>query len=419
MWGVDGWSADSGLTVREHCSVIGARRYHIDTQSGPRRDVKTGGARSTAAAAEVVARGFADVRSKPEIWDRPCDWIPIPGREMVHAASGERRPLDRDLFQTGQLGSIPDPKHVDEVRSLLADTIPDPEVRRYLMLAMGTALTGKPGRQVLILFTGPTGAGKSTLAEAFFAAFGSYGRILEPTIVAAPERNGPTVYTVQSAIAELRGGRLVYAGDLPRGATFTTGFKALAADSKMKGRDGMKQVDVDRTFLIVACANEPPDMGGDVALPRRIVYIPVPVGRDTGTTEFVAEGSPKADPKVIDRLKGALLPAFVSELLRAARQARRDGMPDVPEACLAIASTQSEVPPIDEFLLTILKRERDGEVDREVVLNAVAAFCEESHVRFPGPKGVTRRVFSVLGGQSRRKMTKGESAWIYTGVAWR
>ena len=78
---------------------------------------------------------------------------------------------------------------VKQVRAFLAQVLPIPRVRKYVLKVMASMLSGKTGEEKFHIWTGCGGNGKSKIIELFEAAFGDYCGKMPVTVLTRPRGN--------------------------------------------------------------------------------------------------------------------------------------------------------------------------------------------------------------------------------------
>jgi putative DNA primase/helicase len=176
----------------------------------------------------------------------------------------------------------------------LADILPDPEVREFVRLYLGCCLTGDTSVQMLPVFWGSGGNGKTTLVETVFHVLGADYSMKgkKDLLIQKTTSDHPT------SLARLHGKRFVACVESGQGSKLDeTLVKELTGSDTISARF-MRQDEwqFETTHKIVLATNNKPEIHGmDPAIWRRVALVPFLV-------EFLP-GDPKRDGKMGDKLK--------------------------------------------------------------------------------------------------------------------
>ena len=159
-------------------------------------------------------------------------------------------------------------------RHFLATVLPDPEVREFLLRALGYTLTGDVREQVIIIGTGRGSNGKSVLVDTIRTLMGDYAQAGDPDLIMAKDAAHPT------GQARLQGARFVVVSesdDHRRLAEATV--KRLTGSDQLVARymrqDFFEFTPSHKLWLVTN--HKPKVSGTDHAIWRRIRLIPFDV----------------------------------------------------------------------------------------------------------------------------------------------
>jgi putative DNA primase/helicase len=156
-------------------------------------------------------------------------------------------------------------------------TLEDQSMAEYIRCTLGMALFGFMARELLFMYVGPTGSGKSTLIEIISEALSTDVLHVLSGDIFTPDGLKP------NQIADLKGMRLAIINELPdakasRGrATVDAGaFKSLLTNGTVSGRQLFQRTVVYKTTAsFIATTNHALEIpGGDPAVKRRGIVVP-------------------------------------------------------------------------------------------------------------------------------------------------
>ncbi len=154
---------------------------------------------------------------------------------ILDLRSGELRPHDPGEFHTKVTRAAYDPTAVSEVWQKYLDTsLPDVEVRDFLMRYLGLGLVGEVLEHKLVFATGAGRNGKGVLYECVMHAMGDYATTGAEGLLerAKSNANGPS-----PSLADLRGVRLAVLSETEEGARFAPALmKRLTGGDPIKAR---------------------------------------------------------------------------------------------------------------------------------------------------------------------------------------
>lgn len=294
VWTGRRWAWDTAGLVREHVRAVARTTPDSDGWRAHRRRVL-----SAAGVAGVLALAATDpavVAPLPSLDADP--WaLNTPGG-VVDLRTGVLRPPDpAGVLHTRSTTATPSDSYTgSRFERFLADTFPDPALRRYVRLLAGISALGVVREQILPFAFGVGANGKSTLLEALMHAFGVGDQGY--AIAAAAEMLMIRRHTEHPAeLAQLAGARLVVCSELDEGQRF-----AEARVKLLTGRDSINArfmrgnpftFTPSHTLWLVG-NHRPAARTGGMAFWRRVKLIPfshiVPADkRDSALPDALAE----------------------------------------------------------------------------------------------------------------------------------
>ncbi len=250
---------------------------------------------------------------------------------------------------------------------------PNEEVRKFIQIYHGLALTGQTGQQCFIYSYGTGANGKSTFMEAMGALFGPYSDLLNAeSLTGAGQRRGDQA---TPDFAELPGVRYLRISELPRGEPLKEALvKALTGGEEIKARHLNKGFfKYQPVFKAVMSGNDLPSIGGvDNGIWRRVklvvwsVMIPEDERRPMEDVlgEFEAERS-----------------GILNWLLEGLHLFMKEGLRTPAEVAAATASYREEMDPIGAFAAACIEEAEGHFETARKVYEAFVAWCEANSVR--------------------------------------
>lgn len=208
----------------------------------------------------------------------------------------------------------------EEWEAFLDDvTCGDPGLKGFLQQVAGMAAIGKVLTETAIFLIGGGRNGKSTWLNAVAAALGSYSRTMDISVMTTVQQNRGT------AFAELKGRRLVYAGELEQGARLSVStLKQLCSTDKIEGQRKYRDpAEFTPSHTLIMCSNYLPRVGADdVGCWRRIQVVPF-------NADFTGKKEVKNYASVlVERAGGAILQWIVEGAMLFLRNGGRLHIPD-------------------------------------------------------------------------------------------
>ena len=178
----------------------------------------------------------------------------------------------------------------------LATFLPDPEVRRQVQRDLGVSLVGADLEEILPIWFGGGGNGKSTTLRVFRELLGDYAKMAAPRLlIQSKYERHPT------ELADLCGARLVFSVEIGSGSRLDEErVKALTGGESVRARFMRQDLfEFPRTWTITLVCNHKPEIrGSDAGIWRRIRLVPWTVAlpreqqrpQDEVVRELLAEG---------------------------------------------------------------------------------------------------------------------------------
>jgi len=269
---------------------------------------------------------------------------------------------------------------------VLAEVVPDEEVRSYLQRAVGYSLTGDTREQCLFILEGSGANGKSVFLETASTLLGDYAVHTDPSTFMDGRGRG-----VRSDLARLCGARLVVGAEIERGARFAevllkqmTGGDKIVASYLYKN-----EFEFRPSFKVWLGANALPEiLGTDHAVWRRVRRVPFPVKIE------------RPDKTLPGKLRKEL-PGILNWAVAGCLAWQRDGL-GVPEAIrTATQEYRYSQDSVRLFLQEECRLDDEARVNPTALRGAYEAFCKRRGLHAVDPRAF---VVSLEGhGLSRHK----------------
>lgn len=321
----------------------------------------------------------------------------------VDLRTGERRAHDRAdlLTKISPVEHDPDatcPRWHKFLEQIMAG---DPEMIRFLQVAVGYTLTGHTIEQCLFMPIGNGANGKTTFEEIIGALAGDYATKTDASTFMA---RGAAAGAPRSDVARLRGARYVHAAEIEQGAQFAevfikqaTGGDTLVARPLFKG-----EFEFRPQFTVWIAANHEPNIRGtDHAIWRRIRKVPF----DVKIT--------KPDKRLPERLR-AELPGILNWALEGAAAWHRDGLPlptAVRDATQDYRATQDTV---GQFIDSCCQLAPAATISPTHLYSSYADYCTDEGAE-PLPRPQFKKALEARG-LDQQKRAKGIRRWAGIGI---
>jgi len=226
-------------------------------------------------------------RSMPEItaynaeFDRHPDMLNVQncivdlktGNKIDHSPEFKMRQIANVDYDPGAKSKKWD-KFLDEI------TCSDPELKEYLQLITGYALTGSTKEQVFFIFVGNGANGKSTYLNLFTSILGDYAKNTPTKTLMAKGYQG-----INTDEARLNGARLVAGSEANKGQKLDEAkIKKMTGGDTITARFLRKDfVEFQAEFKLFMAVNTLPEVSADDAIFRRIRVVPFDARFEAGS----------------------------------------------------------------------------------------------------------------------------------------
>jgi len=241
-------------------------------------------------------KGWPGVMTLAEEWDRD-PWLLNVFNGVLDLRTCTLQPHNPATLLTQLAPVAYDPTAKGERwQQHLATFLPDPEVRRQVQRDLGVSLVGADLEEILPIWFGGGGNGKSTTLRVLRELLGDYAKMAAPRLlVQSKYERHPT------ELADLCGARLVFSVEIGSGARLDEErVKALTGGESVRARFMRQDLfEFPRTWAIVLVCNHKPEIRGtDAGIWRRIRLVPWTVAlpreqqrpQDEVVRELLAEG---------------------------------------------------------------------------------------------------------------------------------
>ena len=241
-------------------------------------------------------KGWPGVLTLAEEWDRDPWLLNVRNGTLDLRTCALRPHAPADLLtQMAPVQYDPNARR-ERWQKHLETFLPDPEVRRQVQRDLGVSLVGADLEELLPIWYGAGGNGKSTTLRVLRELLGDYARMAAPRLlVQSKYERHPT------ELADLCGARLVFSVEIGSGARLDEErVKALTGGESVRARFMRENLfEFPRTWTITLIANHKPEIRGtDAGIWRRIRLVPWTVAlpreqqrpQDEVVRELLAEG---------------------------------------------------------------------------------------------------------------------------------
>jgi putative DNA primase/helicase len=250
---------------------------------------------------------------------------------------------------------------------------PDPEIRKFLQIYHGIALTNDISQQCFVFNWGGGANGKSTMMEALGELFGTYSDTLNAESISGQgQRRGDQA---TPDFAGLGGVRYLRVAELPRGEPLREALiKMLTGGDKMKVRHLNKGFfDLASVFKAVMSGNDMPQISGvDLGIWRRTKLVP---------WKFIIPEEERRPMKDILREFGEERSGILNWLLDGLDLYYREGLKTPAAVAAATDSYRSEMDPVGAFLSACVNKEKGSSVTAREMYLAFYNYCEANSIR--------------------------------------
>jgi putative DNA primase/helicase len=250
---------------------------------------------------------------------------------------------------------------------------PNEQVRKFLQVYHGLALTGLTGQQCFIYNYGSGANGKSTFMEAVAAVFGAYADLLNAeSLTGQGQRRGDQA---TPDFAELPGVRYLRISELPRGEDLKEALvKSLTGGEEIKARHLNKGFfKFTPCFKAAMSGNDKPKIGGlDNGIWRRVRLVPwevtIPDEERRPMNEILAEFEAERS-------------GILNWLLDGLDLYMREGLLTPEAVSKATADYREQMDPVGAFLADCVTREAGISVTARDLYYAFDDWCCANAIR--------------------------------------
>ncbi len=393
IWDGQRWRADDTGEIERRAKDTARSIYReaeAATSAARRKELAAHAVRSEAAAkiAAMITLAQSDAHVALRADDLDADpWLLNVANGTVDLRTGALGPHRREALMTKLAPVAYDP----EARLKLFDAFlfqtfgGDPELIRYVQKAAGYGLCGDTREEVIFIAHGPTGGGKTTLAEALRAALGEYAATADPETFLTSHRDGGAP---RADIARLHGRRLVVGVEVDQGRHMAEGLvKQLTGGDTVVARHLYRDhFEFRPQFKLWIFANDAPRVrDDDDAVWRRLRLVPFthPVPREQRDPQLKIA---LRDPKV-----GG--PAVLAWAVAGCLLWQQEGLGIPPVIESATQSYREAQDPVADFVAELCVIEDGAWATAEELYAAYSAWAKAAGERHPlSKKGFANRL---------------------------
>lgn len=273
-WNGRAWQTDTTEQIHEACRQwvidVGISAFESGADDEKVRKIAKYRHRSRLEAVVIIARRIEPIPASPDEFDRNPHLLNV-ANGIIDLRTGELLPHmpHAMIRKLAPVAYIPDAVSDDWAKAL---SMFGPEVRRYLQTLIGYASTGSVDEDVLSIWHGPGGDGKTTLISAIAAALGDYAGPLDSRLIMAEGFE-----THPTGLADLQGKRLVWLSETAEDGTLRTQrVKSLTGGDRIKARRLYQDFfEFDPTHTLIIITNHLPLINStERAIWRRLRLVP-------------------------------------------------------------------------------------------------------------------------------------------------
>lgn len=250
---------------------------------------------------------------------------------------------------------------------------PNENIRRFLQVYHGLAMTGLTGAQCFVYNYGTGANGKSTFMEALASLYGGYSDLLNAeSITGQGQRRGDQA---TPDFAELPGVRYLRISELPRGEDLKEALvKSLTGGEEIKARHLNKGFfKFTPCFKAAMSGNDMPKIGGiDNGIWRRL--------RVVLWGEMIPEGERRPMDEVLAEF-AAERSGILNWLLEGLNIYMREGLIAPKEVTMATAAYREEMDSVQSFVDDCVKSEDGSFVTARAAYELYVAWCNANVIR--------------------------------------
>jgi putative DNA primase/helicase len=284
-------------------------------------------------------------------------------------------------------------------RKHLETFLPDPEVRRQVQRDLGISLVGADLEELLPIWYGTGGNGKSTTLRVLRELLGDYAEMAAPRLLIASkyERH-------PAELADLCGCRVLFSVEIGNGARLDEErVKALTGGENVKARFMREDFfEFPRTWTITLVCNHKPEIRGtDNGIWRRIRLIP--------WTVALPKEKQRSQEEVVNELL-AEGPAILAWLVEGLRDWQRDHHWMADAVRVATEGYRAEQDVLGGFLADCCELGSRYTVPAATLYDRYVQWCEENSEE-PIKKDAFRRMLVARGFTKERKGHDNTPIW--------
>lgn len=312
-------------------------------------------------------KGWDGILTRAEQWDRH-PWLLNVNNGILDLKTGKLGKHDPELLLTKLARVDYDPAATGQTWTAhLRRFLPNENIRRQVQRDLGMSLVGATVDELLPIWHGTGGNGKSTTTAVLRAVLGDYTREAAPNLLVLQKfEQHPT------EIAELAGRRIIFSSEIGQGKRLDEQrVKELTGGGQPKRAHFMRQdnFDVEQTFTIFMLVNHHPVIGGtDHAIWRRVRLIP--------WTEQIPDDEKLPQEEIVTRL-AAEGPAVLAWIVVGLLDWQKERSWIAPEVKAATTAYRAEQDRLGAFLGECCEEKPHFTVPVADLYGAYTTWCAE------------------------------------------